>query len=144
MTEILVHSLNLRSNFKSSADFIKERINNEESECTAILLQDIGNMGPDGSPLIKRAVQNHHLFINFSLQNKSRSVALIVHKNWEIRKVLRNQEGSLVGACIERGGYKLLIMSAYLPTSLDNYGAPLDWDPNDESQKAKAQVKHMR
>jgi len=62
MTSLLVHSLNLRNNFKDSADLIKERINNKESECTAILLQDIGTMDPEGSPLFRRAVETQFFY----------------------------------------------------------------------------------
>src|ERR1051325_3351192 len=105
MTTLVVHSLNLRGNLKNSADFISSKINNDESECTAILLQDIGICGPEGSPLLRRAVKDNSLLVNFSEHNKSKSVALIIHKSWEIRKIFRNQEGSLVGATIEKGGY---------------------------------------
>jgi hypothetical protein len=113
MTTLLVHSLNVRGSIKSSADLINSKMSSEGSECTAILLQDIGITGPEGPPLLKRAAKEHNLYINQSQTNKSRSVAIIVHKNWQIRKVLRDQGGSLVGVCAERCGYKLLLISAF-------------------------------
>src|SRR4051794_2088821 len=89
--------------------------------------------------ILKRAAGDHTLLTNFSSSNKSRSVALIIHNSWSVLEIFKDSTGSLVGARIARKGYRILLVSAYLPTSLDNYGAPLCWDPELDSPSSRIQ-----
>ena len=139
MIQISVHSQNLRGSFQNSLENITSLINNNECECTAILLQDIGVTGPDGPPLLHQVLGEHRLVTNCSSRNKTRTVAIIIHKSWEVRKFFKDSSGSLVGAVISKGAFELLIVSAYLPTGLDQYGVPLVWDPKDKTDCSTVQ-----
>ncbi len=95
MISLSVHSHNLRGSLKS-IDWIADSL---ECECTAVLLQDIGLTGPEGPRLLRnhKSFEGHLVYANSSNKNKSRSVCIIVHKNWHVLEVLRDPTGSLVG-----------------------------------------------
>jgi hypothetical protein len=80
MIQILVHSQNMRGSL-SSLDWIVDSLNDPNCECTAILLQDIGITGPEGPSTLRYALGEHRLISHFSPNNKSRTVALIIHKS---------------------------------------------------------------
>jgi len=130
MTAFQVHSHNLRGSIKASTlDWIVNTIGNKQCECTAILLQDIGRTDPEGPSILRnhKGLEGHTIYANSSMNNKSKSVVIIVHKNWQVHKVLRDKSGSLVGVVASRGSLEILV-SAYLPTNLDLCGCPLEWD----------------
>jgi exonuclease III len=131
MTSINVHSQNLRGNLNEESLTLISTLLSQDCECTAILLQDIGTTGPEGSPMLRSILGEHNLNINFSSTNKARTVAIITHKSWTVKRVLKDKSGSLVGALITKGGLNVMIISAYLPTSLDNHGAPSVWRSED-------------
>ena len=137
MIQIGVHSQNLRGSVKHSLEWISSTI--ADGECTAILLQDLGIVGPDGPPSLRAILGEHKLLVNSSKSNKSRTVAIIIHKEWFVHQVLTDESGSLVGAVIARSAQKFLIVSAYLPTGLDNYGSPIAWDAKDTSAVTRIQ-----
>jgi hypothetical protein len=139
MISINVHSQNLRGSFQSSLERITFLMNDTDCECTAILLQDIGITGPDGPPLLHQVLGEHKLITNYSLRNKTRTVAIIIHKSWEVKKLLKDPSGSLVGAVITKGTFVFLVISAYLPTGLDRFGVPLVWDLHDNTECARVQ-----
>ena len=139
MISIKVHSQNLRGSFQSSLERITFLMNDTDCECTAILLQDIGITGPDGPPLLHQVLGEHKLVTNYSSRNKTRTVAIIIHKSWEVRKLLKDPSGSLVGAVIAKGTFVFLVISAYLPTGLDRFGVPLVWDLHDHTECAQVQ-----
>ena len=134
MTNILVHSQNLRGSLKEELLTMISSLLNQDCECTAIFLQDIGLTGPEGPPILKNILGDHKLFVNFSPINKARTVAIILHKAWNVQRIMRDETGSLVGALITKGCLKVLIISAYLPAALDNYGIPAMWRATDTSQ----------
>src|SRR5690348_11989933 len=132
MTQINVHSQNLRGCVQATASWILSTLNDAECECTAILLQDIGLTELNGPPFLRNVLGEHPIFANFSMNNKARNVAVIVNKSGEIRNVLREQSGSALGIVIGRGKFEILIISAYLPATTDCYGVPLKWDATDQ------------
>jgi len=75
--------------------------------------------GPNGPLALTDNLGDHRCFANFNLNNKSRTVALIIHKDWQVHHVYRDNTGSLVGVVASRVGVEILLVSAYLPTSLD-------------------------
>jgi hypothetical protein len=133
MIGIVVHSQNLRGSLKRSIDNVLTTINDPDCECTAFLLQDLGTTGPEGPSALRNYLGEHKILVNSATSNKSRTVGIIIHKSWKIMKIFKDDTGSLIGAEITKGSLSILVVSAYLPTSLDNYGAPDAW--NSESQK---------
>src|SRR5579862_4103294 len=116
MTSITVHSQNLRNSLNSSImQSLVDLMNNQDCECTAILLQDLGPTDLEGPYILRRALGEHRVVANYSKKNKSRTVAIIVHKSWEIRGIYRDKSGSLVGTLIVRKNIEILLISAYLP-----------------------------
>ena len=134
MMQIIVHSQNLRGNLNEESLTLITSLLSVGCECTSILLQDIGLTGPEGPPILRDVLGDHHLLINFSMTNKARTVALIIHKSWSIHRTMKDESGSLVGAVAMRGGLKILIISAYMPATLDNYGAPIVWQARSTKQ----------
>src|SRR6185312_6558449 len=124
MINLSVHSQNLRGSLKNCIDNLHNRINNLDCECTAICLQDLGPTGPDGPPLLRQSLGEHSIFVNSKSNNKSRTVAIIVHKSWAVNQVYRDPAGSAVGVVASRSGTEILMVSAYLPASLDVHGTP--------------------
>jgi exonuclease III len=139
MIKMTVHSQNLRGSLTSSLEWIVSLLNDPISECTAILLQDIGITGPEGPSILRHCLGEHKLITHFSPTNKSRTVALIIHKSWEIRSIHKDKFGSLVGATISRGEFSTLLVSAYLPASIENYGVPVLWHSSDNRQCSRVQ-----
>ena len=74
MIRLNVHSHNLRSALKNYPGNILSTMENNDCECTAILLQDLGATGPDGPPSLKGSLGGHHIFGNSKTDNKSRTV----------------------------------------------------------------------
>jgi hypothetical protein len=66
--------------------------------------------------------------------NKSKSIGIIVHKQWQVLHVRRDSSGCLLGVAISNSKIKILLISAYLPTGLDNFGVPAVWSHLDEGQ----------
>src|SRR5690349_7208283 len=124
----------LRGSIKNSFQWITSTLNDSDCECTAILLQDIGLTGPEGPPLLRNVLGEHKILAHYSVKNKARTVAIIVHKSWKIISVLRDSSGSLLGTVIVRAKLQLLLVSAYLPPTLDNYGVPMKWNSSDDRQ----------
>ena len=87
MTQIVVHSQNLRGTLTNSLEEIISLLN--DCECTAILLQDIGLTGPEGPPILRQVLGEHKLFVNFSLSNKARTVGIIIHKSWSVEQIFK-------------------------------------------------------
>ena len=111
MTELNVHSHNLRGSLKSSIDHIVSLMDDSECECTAICLQDVGLTGPDGPPLLRKRLGDHSLFVNSKSSNKSRTVALIIHKSWQIKSIYRDPTGSLIGVVASNTDVDILFVS---------------------------------
>jgi len=115
------------------------KINDPDCECTAILLQDIGLTGPEGPPLLRNAIslKGHQVVARSSGKNKSRTVAIILHASWQLRCVLRDESGGMLGAVIVKNNLEVLLVSAYLPATLDNVGVPSKWDASDNRPSAQ-------
>src|SRR4051812_16382998 len=139
MIQINVHSQNIRGCLNKVIDSLISIINDISCECTAILLQDIGVTGPDGPPLLRENLGDHTLYVNSKPNNKARTVAIILHKSWMVKHVYRDPLGSSVGVVASRLDTEVLLVSAYLPASLDLYGFPGVWDPENGSATAKTQ-----
>ena len=103
-------------------------MDDSDCECTAICLQDIGITGPDGPPLLRRSLGEHSLFVNSNSSNKSRTVAIIVHKSWQLKHIYRDATGSLIGVVVSKDETEILLISAYLPATLDRVGVPESWN----------------
>src|ERR1044071_6425238 len=134
MMHVAVHSQNVRGSIKGSVTWILSTINDPNCECTAILLQDIGLTGPEGPPLLRNALSphGHHLMAHCSRNNKAKTVAIVVHASWQIRSVLRDSSGGLLGVVINKSNAEILIVSAYLPATLDMIGMPTNWSAEDK------------
>lgn len=139
MMQIRVHSQNLRGSWTSSSTWIESTIEDSNCECTAILLQDIGPTDLDGPPILRNALKGHKIIANFSTTNKARTVAIIIHKSWETKSILRDDSGSLIGAIVSKGNLSLLLISAYLPAMLNQFGFPKKWDFEDQRVAALVQ-----
>jgi hypothetical protein len=111
----------------------------KDCECTAILLQDIGPVGLDGTPFLRQVLGDHKIISHYSKFNKSRTVAIIIHKNWEIRSIYREESGSVIGVVIAREKVELLLISAYLPAMLEVHGIPRNWDATSNRESARIQ-----
>src|ERR1700733_4879968 len=112
MIELTVHSQNLRGSIGRSIDNIMTTMNDPDCECTAFLLQDLGTTGPEGPSALRNCLGYHKILVNSAMANKSRTVAIIIHKSWNITKVLKDDIGSLVGVVISKGTLSVLIVSA--------------------------------
>ena len=122
MMQINVHSQNMRGCLKKNVDNLKSLLDDIDCECTAICLQDIGPTAQEGPPLLR--LGEHHLYVNFKPTNKARTVAIILHKSWRAQQIFRDSSGSAIGVVASRAGIEILIISAYLPASLDQLGFP--------------------
>ena len=122
MMQINVHSQNLRGCLTKNADSLKSLLDDTDCECTAICLQDIGPTAQEGPPLLRFG--EHHLYVNFKPTNKARTVAIILHKSWRAQQIFRDSSGSAIGVVATRAGIEILIISAYLPPSLDKFDFP--------------------
>src|SRR4051812_23809650 len=91
MIQLNVHSQNIRGNLTDAIDNLASLMDNSDCECTAILLQDLGKTGPEGSPLLREGLGEHHIYANSKANNKSRTVAIIIYKSWQINQVYRLQ-----------------------------------------------------
>ena len=81
---ITLHSQNLRGKYKY---FVHEFLSLlTKNDLTIILIQDMGNVGPDGPNDLKQALAPHSLIVSTTQKNKSRNTGIILHKNWEIKK----------------------------------------------------------
>jgi hypothetical protein len=89
--------------------------------------------------MLREALGEHSVYANFSSTNKSRSVAIVIHKSWSISQVYRDPTGSLVGVVASRSGIDILLISAYLPAKTDILGAPELWDPDVQSASKSVQ-----
>lgn len=126
-TKVVLHSLNLRSSFDDFLPSLQEAM--EVSECTAFFLQDLGVLGPDGHPRLREALKEHHILTNSHPTNKSRTVALIINKEWNIVGPVRRDEfGCIVGTTVEKNGTTLFVASVYMPAKLNNWGMPESWE----------------
>jgi exonuclease III len=67
-----------------------------------------------------------------SRSNKAKTVAIVVHASWQIRSVLRDSSGGLLGVVINKSNAEILIVSAYLPATLDMIGMPTNWSAEDK------------
>ena len=105
MTQIVVHSQNICGSLNYAVDLISS-ILESDCECTAILLQDMGLRGPEAPPILRQALGENQIVVNFSNSNKARNVGIIVHKSWNIEHVMKDQSGSLVGVRIAKGSLK--------------------------------------
>jgi hypothetical protein len=114
MTDVRVHSQNLRGSMSHSLSTLTQFLN-DDCECTTILLQDVGPTSSEGTPLLRRSLVDHTAFFNFSKTNKSKSVGIIVHRHWQVLDVRRDLSGCTIAVTITNT--KVLI-SAYLPTGL--------------------------
>jgi len=137
-----VHSQNLRGSLRNYPGNIISTLEDKDCECTAILLQDLGTTGPDGPPSLRSIIGEHHLYANSKLDNKSRTVAIIVHKSWHFSNIYRDQTGSLTGVVASRGDTEVLLVSAYLPATLDIQGYPEC--KHKKSQKGKSERKDVK
>lgn len=98
----------------------------EDSDCTAFLLQDLGALGPDGHPRLQAALEEHQVITNSHPHNKSRTVALIINKNWKIVGPIRKDgSGCVIGTTVEKDGARLFLASVYMPTALSIYGSSM-------------------
>jgi len=77
---------------------------------------------------LEESLGGHHIFANFKTDNKSRTVAIIIHMRWSIHHVYRDPTGSLIGVVASRNGIEILLVSAYLPAKLDLFGYPEIWE----------------
>ena len=128
MMHLRVHSQNFRGSVRKSLETIQNTFQPSDCECTAFFLQDLGATGPDGPSLLKETLGDHSIYANSSQSNKSRTVAIILHKSWSITQVYRDTTGSLVGVVASRSGIEILLISAYLPSKTDILGSPDLWD----------------
>jgi hypothetical protein len=71
MMEINVYSQNLRSKYEYFVHEFESLLNH--TELTIILIQDMGNVGPDGPNELRQALAPHTLITNVSNVNKSRN-----------------------------------------------------------------------
>jgi hypothetical protein len=131
MMDITVFSQNLRSKYKYFVPEFENLLN--QNELTIILMQDMGNVGPDGPQELRQALQPHNLITNTIVTNKSRNTGIILHKNWEVIKVQKHDSGGLTGVEIKNGNTTLFVMCAYLPTALDAHGMPNSFDSTKEA-----------
>ena len=132
MMDLMIHSQNLRGKYKYFVQEFVSLLN--RNDLTIILIQDMGNVGPDGPQELQQALAPHNLITNTVSTNKARNTGIILHKNWEIGKVQKHESGGLVGVEIKHGSTALFVMSAYLPTSLDAFGMPGSFDSTDDSE----------
>src|SRR5690242_7558525 len=102
MMQIVEHSQNRRGSLQHSSDWILSTLNDPNRECTAVLLQDIGMTGPDGPPSLRNPLGDHKILAHSSSNNKSRTVAIIIHKSWNVLDVRRDDTGSAIGVVVER------------------------------------------
>src|SRR5579872_4034392 len=137
MMDISIFSQNLRSKFKYFVAEFETLL--YQNELAIIFIQDMGNVGPDGPQELRQALFPHTLITNTIPTNKSRNTGIILHKNWEVSKVLKHVSGGLTGVEIKNGNTILFAMSAYLPTALDAYGMPESFDSTKESDATKKQ-----
>ncbi len=106
----------------------------QEGECTAFFLQDLGAMGPDGHPRLLEALKDHHILTNSHPSNKSRTVALIINKLWNIVGPIRKDEyGCVIGTTVEKDGAKMFLASVYMPARLNKCGIPEFWEESKKS-----------
>jgi len=89
MTQITVHSQNLRGSMVKSLDSLSSLMQSD-CECTAIVLQDMGMIDTEGNPILRRILGDHKILVNFSDVNKARTVGIIINKVWNIEKVLKD------------------------------------------------------
>jgi hypothetical protein len=120
---------------------LQNTINDIDCECTAILLQDIGPTGPDGPVILKDVLGDHHLYVNFKSTNKSRTVAIILHKSWDVKQIYKDQNGSAIGVVAHRAGTDILFISSYLPASLNRCGFPRVWNEEDPNYPIQTEAR---
>ena len=142
---ISVHSQNMRGSLTDKVDHLVSLFSKDaDCECTALCLQDLGLTGPDGPPLLRKSFGDHSIYANSSKNNKARTVAIVVHNSWSVSQVYRDPTGSLVGIVASRSGFELLLVSAYLPATLDRWGVPEVWDPDLKTDAATTQEEHTQ
>src|SRR3954462_14039219 len=107
MMQLRVHSQTFRGSIRRSLESIGNTFQPSDCECTAFLLQDLGATGPDGPSLLRETLGDHLIYANSSHSNKSRTVAIIIHKSWSINQVYRDPTGSLVGVVASRSGIEI-------------------------------------
>src|SRR3954470_15848270 len=110
MSALNVHSHNLRGSLKYSSEIFAKTLKDPKCECTALLLQDVGATDHNGPALLKQCLgedSKHSMFANSSKCNKSRTVAIVVHKN-----CYRDPTGSLIGVVASSQGMEILFISA--------------------------------
>ena len=132
MTGLNIYSQNLRGNFKRFVHEFESLLN--QSDLAIILIQDMGNIGPDGPHELRQALAPHKVITNATNTNKSKNTGIILHKNWELVNTRKHESGGLTGAEIRNANTTLFVMSAYLPTSLDGFGMPESFDSTKESE----------
>src|SRR5580698_265182 len=91
MMDITILSQNLRSKYKYFAKEFELLLN--QNELAIILIQDMGNVGPDGPQELRQALASQTRLPT----NKARSTGIILHKNWEIVKEQKHESGGLIG-----------------------------------------------
>src|SRR3984885_6409850 len=93
MMDITILSQSLRSKYKEFEVLLNQ------NELAIILIQDMGNVGPDGPQELRQALTPHTIITNTTPTNKARSTGIILHKNWEIVKEQKHESRSRSQNC---------------------------------------------
>ena len=100
-----------------------------------ILLQDLGREAEHTLFRLNKLSQSMNYILNQSPTNSSRSVAIMVGKNWNVLDTFSNCNGGAVGLLLNRGELLLASFSVYLPSGLDNLSSQsLSKGPSDKSK----------
>ena len=137
MMDIIIFSQNLRGKYKYFINEFETMLN--QNELAIILIQDMGNVGPDGPQDLRQALAPHNIITNTISTNKARNTGIILHRNWEIISEQKHESGGLIGVEVRSANTSVFVMCAYLPTALDAYGMPESFDATSESKTTKAQ-----
>ena len=130
----------LSHNIQGKFSLFEEELNRfiGERPLNVVCLQDVGYIGPDGPISWKDHANTDRIITNYSSTNKSRSVAVLVGKEWDISKIEKNKGGGLLAVTLHHDLLTLKVINAYLPPGLDSYGKP-DRLPSGESLMAVRQ-----
>ena len=91
--DIVIFSQNLRGKYRYFAHEFESLLN--RNELAIILIQDMGDVGPDGPQELRQVLAPHNIITNTTPTNKSRNTGIILHMKWEIRKVHNHESGGL-------------------------------------------------
>jgi hypothetical protein len=125
--------VNLSSQFTISSHNIQGRsqlvelyfskLNSGKGANEIILLQDVGIEAKKILFMLSSVSNSVVSRVNFSPTNSSRSVAILVGRNWKILETFNDEKGSAIGVLLSRGKSLIACFSAYLPPGLDNIGS---------------------